>query len=860
MHLYRWLLHLYPRSFQDEYAGEMQWMFADKLAATRGLALIALWLTTILEILTNAALVHLDILRQDLRYAVRSLRNAPGFTLTVILVTAIGIGANTAVFTITDHVLLRPFPFDDSQLLVKLWERKPGYPQMELSPANYRDWKAAATSFSAIGAISNLATNMTGQGEPQRVEASTLTADILPMLGVKPILGRIFTAADDAPQAPGTILLSHAAWQRYFGADPLVVGRSVRLEDGHYTVIGVMPPTFQFPSRRAQLWVPMRLNPAIDFADRNNNYLHVLAKLKPGIPLEQAREEMQNIARRLELAFPKENENTGATVNLIREEISTRTRTLLWALTGASLCLLLITCANLANLLLARTLARRKELAVRASLGAGQHRLFRQLLTESSVLTITGCVLGIALAYETLPLLVTLVPPQMPIGEVRIDMRILQFTVALALLTGLGFGVLPAFSACRGVTGGGLREGSRSGIGGRKERIRGALVVVEIAVSFVLLVSSGLLIRALHRLQATDPGFRAEDVLSMRTALPSPKYDPVAKQQAFYQQVIGEIRKLPGVTSAAYISFLPMTIGGGIWPVGVGGRTVSRAENHTASMRFVTPDFFAAMGIPLRMGRDVNESDTRDRLFVAVVSRSFVERYWPGEDPLGRSFEFAASMRTIVGVVDDIKVRGLESSSEPQVYLPYKQTADGAFSFYFPKDLVIRATNAESLTAAVREIIRRADPEQPVSDVRMLTDLVAAGTAPRRTQLGMLGTFTLVAILLAAIGIHGLLAFAVSSRAPEIGVRVALGAQRVNILTMILGDGVRLAAFGICAGAVCGYLTGRGMESILFGVTPGDPAVYLTAIAICASMTLLGSLLPALRAIRVDPLTVLREG
>ncbi|MBL8221145.1 MAG: FtsX-like permease family protein, partial [Bryobacterales bacterium] len=549
-----------------------------------------------------------------------------------------------------------------------------------------------------------------------------------------------------------------------------------------------------------------------------------------------------------------------ATILLLREIISTRTRTLLWALTAASLCLLLIASANLANLLLARTLARRKELAVRASLGAGQHRLLRQLLTESTLLAFSGCVLGIALAYQSLPLFKSLIPANVPIGEVLLDTRILTLSVALALFTGLAFGVLPAFSATRGAAAAGLREGSRSGIGGRKERLRSALVIVEIAVSFVLLVSSGLLIRALHRLQATDPGFHPEGVLSMRTALPSPKYDPVAKQQAFYNQVLGEIRQLPGVTSAAYISFLPMTIGGGIWPVSVGGLTVSRAENHPASLRFVTPGFFTTMGISLRAGRDVSESDTRDKQYVAVVSRSFADRYWPGQDAVGRAFGFAASQRTIVGIVDDIKVRGLESTSEPQVYLPYTQTADGAFSFYFPKDLVIRAVNAQSLAGPVREIIRRADPEQPVSDVRMLTDLIAADTAPRRTQLGMLGSFTAVAILLAAIGIHGLLAFAVSSRAPEIGVRIALGAQPANLLAMVLRDSLTLAGIGAAAGTVFGYLMARGMESLLFGVTPTDPAVYLTAIAVCAAMTLFGSLFPALRALRVDPMTVLREG
>ncbi|MBS1830257.1 MAG: ABC transporter permease [Acidobacteria bacterium] len=858
MPLYRLLLRLFPRSFQDEYAREMEWMFAQRLAAARGTRLLTLWLATFYEILTNAALSHWDILRHDLRYAFRSLRHTPGFTLTVILVSAIGIGANTAVFTVTDHVLLRPFPFPESHRLVKLYERKPGYAKMELSPANYRDWRAA-TSFSAVGAFSFAATNMSGAGHPQRLEGAALTYEILPTLGVKPLMGRIFSLSDLDPKSPATLIISHAIWQRSFGADPTVIGRTVRLEDGPYTIIGVLPADFQFPSRKAQIWLPMRFAP-IDFNDRNNNYLQMLARLKPGVSVEQARQEMTTIARRLELAYPKENEKTGATVSLFRDEISDRTRTLLYALTGASLCLLLIACANLANLLLARTLARRKELAVRASLGAGAHRLFRQLFTESTLLAFTGCALGIALAHYALPLLTILVPNSVPTGELQLDTRVLRFSVVLALLTGLGFGILPAVWATRGAAFDGLREGARSGIGGRKERLRSALVIVEIAVSFVLLVSSGLLIRALDRLQSTDPGFRPDGVLSLRTALPSPRYDAVSKQEAFFRQVLGEVRQLPGVTSAGYISFLPMTMGGGIWPVGINGRTLSRSENHTASLRFITPGFFHTMGIPLRSGRDVSESDTRDRQFVALVSRSFVQRYWPNENPIGHQFEFAFFKRTIIGVVDDIKVRGLESASEPQVYLPYKQTNDGAFSFFVPKDLVIRAANAQSLAAPVSEIIRRADPDLPISDVRLLTDLVAADTAPRRTQLRMLGLFTAIAILLAAIGIHGLLAFAVSSRAQEIGVRVALGAKPAQILTMVLRESVTLVFIGALAGAVWGYCNGRGMEAILYGISPSDPAVFLTAGAVCAAMTLLGSLLPALRALRVDPITVLRQG
>ena len=619
-----------------------------------------------------------------------------------------------------------------------------------------------------------------------------------------------------------------------------------------------MPRDFYFPSRDTQVWMSARF--AEDaFIDRTNNYLRrVLARLRPGVTLESARAEMRTVAAAMERSWPKENAHIGATVITLRDELSARSRMLLTALLGAALCVLLIGCTNLANLLLARALARRKELAVRTAMGAGRERLVRQLLTESLLLAIAGGAAGVMLAFAALPLLVRLVPNSLPIAEAPvIDARVLLSAACITLLTALGFGVLPALRACGGdLTG--LREGGRGGVGGRRERLRSALVIAEIAGTVVLLVTSGLLIRALWRLQSIDPGFRSADVLTLRTALPMPRYEKVADRARFYSQVLQEARRLPGVYGAAYVSAIPLVWRGGIWPVKVPGRDLDSAPHH-AVLRYVTPGYFSVLGIPLHTGRDVSETDTRESPFSAVVSESFARRYWPGENPLGRRFEFALSLRTVVGVVGDIRTRGLERESEPQVYIPYRQVNDGDIIYYVPKDLVLRTSvPPAALVPALRRIIAAADSELPVSDVRMLGEVVAAETESRSVQARALAAFAAIAFLLAAVGIHGLLSFTVSTRSQEIGVRLALGAQRANILGMILRDAARLSAAGILFGAAAAYLAGTSMRALLAGVDAADLPTFTAAIALCALMTLTGSLIPALRAIHIDPASAIR--
>jgi predicted permease len=860
MRAYRALLHLFPASFRAEYGGEMCAIMAQRRREAAGPgAVLALWVGAVIDLFVDALRAHGDVLRQDLRFAARTFSRAPGFTATAILVTALGVGATTATFSITDHVLVRPLPFAEADRLVKLWESPPGYSRNELSPANYRDWKAMSTSFEGMAAFHTLSANLVGEGDPERLDGAAVSADLLSLLGARPALGRIFTAADDQAGAPGTLLLSHGLWNRRFGGDPAVVGRKVLLDDSAYTVVGVMPRGFHFPSRDTELWTTMRLE-ARDFEDRGDTYLQAIGRLKRGVSLAEARADMRLVAARLERQYPKENERVGATVLRLRDEVSRQARLLLAALFGAALCVLLIACTNLASLLLARALFRRRELAVRTALGAGRERLVRQQLTESLLLALAGGVLGVALAAAATPLVARLVPNSLPIAETpALDLRVLLFAALATAITGVGFGVVPALRACRDPDASGLREGTRGGVGGRREKLRSALVVAEVTVSVVLLVSSGLLIRALWRLQHVDPGFRTDGVLTLRTALPWPKYEKTARRARFYEQVLGDVRQIPGVESAAYISFLPMATRGMIQPVQVPGRPPEPAEDSTVSLRFVTPGFFAAMGIPLRQGRDVGESDTGDAPLVAVVSESFVRHYWPGEDPLGRQFLLASRPRTVAGVVGDVRVRGLEVSSEPQVYLPSRQVGDGNYIAYAPKELVVRASaDPARLLPSIRRAVARADPQQPISNVRPLADIVDAETAPRSVQVRVLGAFAAIAAVLAGIGIHGLLAFAVSNRAQEIGVRVALGARPADVLRLVLDEGVRLAAAGTVAGVVLAYAAGRALEALLAGVSPRDAATFASAVALALLMTVAGGLLPALRAVRVDPLTAIR--
>lgn len=858
MRFYRALLRLYPGFFRVEYRDELCYAFAERAGELSGpFASLRILLAALADVIPNAVAVHWDVLRQDLRYAARALRRTPGFAFTAVLVVALGVGANTAVFSVADFVFVRPLPYADANRLVKLWQGNPAG-RSEVSPANYRDWNAMTSSFSGMGAYWIRAANLVGAGDPRRLETVLATPEVLPLLGVSPFLGRVFTARDTGQVA----LLSYAFWQSQFGGDRDVIGRSVRLDGVPHTVIGVMPALFQFPNRSIEVWTPLVLREE-NFEERNDNFLEVLARLRGGVSVEQARRELAVVSASLERQHPKENEGIAAVVLGLRDELSERARLLLIALCGAALCILLLACANLASLFLARGAYRERELAVRSALGAGGDRLARQLVTETLGISLIGGAVGVAAAVAAMPLLARLVPSTLPIAEqASLDLRVLALAAGFVLLTGFAFGLAPALRAGRSNALDALRSGTRT-VGGRTQRLRAMLVVVEVAASVVLLILSGLLIRAVWRIQAIDPGFVADDVLTLRTTLPLPKYDPVVRRAQFYQRVLEEVRALPGVRSAAYVTGLPMSHRGGIWPVSLAGEEVVHDGSNSASLRYLTPRYFATLGIPLLRGRDVAETDSREQPFVAVVSESLVKRHWPNENPLGKRFHLAFEERTVVGVVGDVKVRGLERPSEPQVYLPYQQVEDGAIIGYIPKDLVVRAampsgSGALDLLPRIREIVKAADPEQPISHVRMMSEIVAEETGPRVAQLRLLGALAAIALLIAGFGIHGLLTFTVSQRAQEMGVRRALGAQTGEIIGLVLREGLTLALIGTVIGVAVAYAAARGMGALLFGVRPEDPFTIITAAALCLATAVAGCLRPAMQAASVDPLSALR--
>ena len=848
---YRALLRLYPAWFRGEYGDEMAAAFAERQAEGRGTGPPAI--QAVADVLPNALAVHWSVLRQDLRYTVRSLLKSRGFALAAVLVTALGIGANTAAFSVANFVLLKPLPFPESDRLVRLCEgpRTGGGwgCNNQLSEVNYREFTARSKSFQSMGAYRAWPVNLVGAGEPVRLAAAALTPDVLLILGVAPYLGRVFDSAQGGEPDRSSAVLSYPLWQTQFGADAGILGRTVRLDGASYEVIGVMPPGFEFP-REARIWTTLMLR------GQDECCLEGIGRLREGVSIDQAKTDLTRVTEQLTSERPVEEE-TGHSTFLLRDEFAPRYRHLLLALCGAGLCILLLSCANLANLLLSRAVAREREFALRTALGAGRERLVRQMLTESVVLALAGGAAGFLLAAFSLPLLSLLVPPTLAVtGRPGLDFRVLGIAVLLIGVTGLGFGLLPAIRSAAGAWSGALREGARAGSG--RHGMRNVLVTVQVALSVVLLVSSGLLIRAVWRVQAVTPGFAADSVMTFRTALPRPKYDSTHVRAEFYRRVLSEVRALPGVTSAGYTTALPFVLTGGIGGITIPGVDLGPRPDG-ASMRFVSPDYFATMGIPLLMGRDVEDTDVPSRLWVAVVSESFVKKYWPNENPLGRQFRLRQDLRTVVGVVGDVKARGLERVAEPQVYLPAIQIGEATLSAYDPKDLAIRYSgNTSGLYAEIRRIVRAVDPEQPISNVRPMTEVLELQTSTRVAQVRVLAALAAVALLLAGVGIHGLLAYTVAQRRQEIAIRLALGGAPGRIAGMVLSQGFRLALFGIVPGVLGAYAMARAMRALLFGLDPADAATIGAAVGLVLLIAVVGSVVSARRAVRVSPMAAMR--
>jgi predicted permease len=802
------------------------------------------------------SIAWIDDIREDVRYAFRAARRSPGFALTALAVIALGIGATTAAFTILDFVLLRPLPFPEPQNLVRIFQsdRARGVPRLEASPPNFTDWRSGNASFRAMGSfLFNNPMTLLGNGEPRQIEAATFDADMLTVLGVQPVVGRGFTAADER-NFLDVALLGYDFAVATFGSPASAINRTITLDNRTRTVVGVMPRGFAFPSREPVLWVPM---PPFDRLgqQRGNLVLNVVGRLRPGVRIEQAQADMNVIAGRLRREYPQDNAGVSVSVVDMRDVVSPQARMLVWSVFAAAVCLLLIVCTNLTNLLLARAVARRQEIAVRAAIGAGFWRLVRQMLTESAVLAIAGGALGAAVAMAAVPLMARIVPNVLPLsGGPAVDLRVLAFAALATIATSVVVGTVPALRSSKDADVQALRARAGAPVG----RLRSALVLAEVAAMVMLLVGGGLLMKAMWRVQAVDLGFHANGVLTLRTNLPFLKYPSYAVRRNFYGRILMETRALPGVVSAGYTTGLPLVLGAGIMQITIPGVVEDPAQTPRASIRFVTPEYFATMGIPLRRGRFVDERDSATAPPAAVISEALARRLWPGQDPVGRQLTIYNSTRTVVGVAGDIVVRGLERTSEPQIYMSPEQLAPFSV-FYAPRDLVVRASvDAMALAPAIRKIIHDVDPEQPVSDLRLFDDVVTGQTASRRDQLIVLGLLSAIAFLLAAVGIHGLLAYAVQARTQEVGVRVALGAPPAAIMKMFLTQGLALGAAGVALAVPLAYAAARGMGALLFGLPAADPPVYVAAVLLAMTMTLASSLRPAFRAGSIDPATTIR--
>ena len=795
---------------------------------------------------------------QDLRYGARMLWKKPGFTVVAFVTLALGVGANTAIFSVVNAVLLRPLPFADPDRLVVIRETKlPQFPEFSVSPGNFLDWQRQTTVFEQIAALSGVSYNLIGSGEPERLRGSRVTANLFSTLGVKPALGRDFKPEEDQEGRNNVVIISYGLWARRFGADPNIIGQALTLSGRSYTVIGVMPQTFRLLDRATDVWAPMAFT-AQERENHGDHYIFAFGRLKPQVTQEQATAEMRTIAQRLEQQYPDSNAGWGVKLVPLLQYMVGDMRPALLVLLGAVALVLLIACANVANLLLARAAARQKEIAIRTAMGAGRWRIMRQLLTESVLLALIGGSLGLLLAVWGLDLLLALAPENLPrVKDVSIDARALGFTFGITLLTGVLFGFVPALQASRPNLNETLKEGGRGMTGdARRQRVRHALVAGEIAVALLLLIGAGLLLKSFWRLQEVEPGFNPKNALAVNLELPRMKYPEDQQCAAFYSQLIERVSSLPGVQAVGASSVLPFADDYVVGFVIQGRPPVAPGEMRSANYYAVSPDYFKAMGIPLIRGRFFTERDNQDAPRVMIINETMARRYFPDEDPIGKRIlitQGPETFREIVGIVGDVKQYGLDTETTAQTYEPYLQQP---FSFM---TLVVRATtDATSLGAAVRSQVLAVDKDQPVSSIETLEKLVSDSVARQRFSMTLLGVFAGVALVLAAVGIYGVMAYAVTQRTHEIGIRMALGAQDVDVLRLVIGQGMILALIGVACGLIGAFALTRLMSSLLFGVRATDPFVFAGVALLLAGVALVACYIPARRAARVDPNVALR--
>ena len=806
----------------------------------------------------------MDTLTQDIRYAFRRLARSPGFAAVVILTLGLGIGANSAIFSVVNAVLFQSLPFPQPERLVRLFQVPEQGSLAPFSPVNFLDVQSGATSLESAAAYTPAGFTLTGQGAPERLEGIQVSANFFDVLRVRPAVGRGFLAEENQTGRTRVAVISHSLWVRRFNSDPGIVGRSVSLNAEPHTVVGILPEGFSYPTRR-DVWTPLEYDTRFTQQSRGAWYLSVIARLKPGVTAERAATEVAAIGARLEQEFPATNRNVKMTAQGLHTYLTGDIKPKLLVLLAAVGLVLLIACANVANLLLARAAAREGEIAVRAALGAGRGRLVRQLLTESVVLAIGGGALGLALAVAGTRFLLSLEPAGIPrLDAVGVDATVVGFTAAVALFTGVVFGMIPAAQATRGDLVSSLKEGGKGALAARRAgRMREGLVVAEIALAVMLLAGAGLLMRSFARLQNVDPGFEASSALTFRVALPPATYDTEEKRAQFYAGMVDRLGSLPGVTTAGAISLLPLS-GGGAFVITftVEGEPPPRpGEEPSMQVRVVTPEFFRSMGIPQLRGRTFTAADDAAGTPVVMLSETAVQRYFANENPIGKRIRLGWGRGPnrpnvggeVIGVVRSVKQFGLDAESQPEIYVPHAQQPVGGMTF-----VLKTAVPPLSLSDAVRREVQAVDATLPVVGLEPLDAIVANSISQPRFYMLLLVIFAAVALLLASIGIFGVVSYTVAQRTREVGIRIALGASRERVLRMVLGNAMRLAVFGVVVGVLAAVALSRTLESLLFDLSPTDPLTYAAVAIGLTGVALAASYLPAWRAARVDPVEALR--
>jgi predicted permease len=802
----------------------------------------------------------MDAFFADIRHGLRLFRKSPLFTLVAVGTLALGIGANTVIFSVVDAVVIRALPYGDPDRVVVLWEdaSRAGFARNTPAPGNFTDWRRMNRTFADMAATRGSTASLTGDGTPEQILGRATTPNFFSVLGVRPLLGRTYTDAEDRDGAP-VVVVSYGLWQRRYGGDAAIVGRMIVMNDSRSEIIGVMPPSFAFRNRDIDYWVPIHFSPA-QAAERGSHFLNVVGRLKPGVSPEAARDDMNTIARRLTEQYPRTNRDIGVVLVPAKEEMLGNTRLELLVLMAAAAAVLLIACANLASLLLSRAAGRRGELAVRAALGANRGRLMRQLVVEGLLLSVLGAFAGLALVPIGSDLLESLTP----IGIVRInvstlEVRLLAFMSVVAIATGLLFSIAPALQAGRVSLNDALQQQARSAIGGSRAT-RDALVVLQIAAAVVLLVATGLMIRTIVNLRAIDIGFQPERLLTMRTTLPRPKYADPQKRLAFYERVLGGVKALPGIEHAAYASTLPFTSQGNTSWFRIDGMAVTPDRINDALYRAATTDYLATLGVRLIEGRLIDERDGPGSPRAVVINETLQRQFFPDESPIGHRMQMSAPTNpfyTIVGVVRDVRERGYEASLKPGVYLSIAQAPE---SWAVPESLIVRARRESSeLAESVRRVIAGVDPAQPIAAVRSMDDIIDLEVADRHQQMVLLAAFATLAIVLASLGLYGLLAYTVVQRGREIGLRIALGATPRAVVVMVASRGFVLTAIGLSTGVVTGWAVTRAMRSVLYGVSASDLPTFVAVTTLLGLVSLVACVVPAVRAARVDPMVVLRE-